>query len=161
MKRLCGAIVLSTVVTVVSPVLPQNAPSHDPSSHAMFQKFQDLKWDKTNPEMGSNSPEITIVHVNPATQATELLIRTPKNFHVPRHWHTANETIIVIRGTFIMEHDGSGNRVELDAGSFAYMPAKMIHQAWTKPDEDALYFIAVDGKWDVNWVEGPPKSPTN
>ena len=81
----------------------------------------------------------------------------PQEF-VPRHWHSANETITLIRGTFIMEHNDSGNKMELDAGSFAYIPAKMIHQAWTKPDEDALYFITVDGKWDINWVDEPEKA---
>jgi hypothetical protein len=28
----------------------------------------------------------------------------------------------------------------------------MIHEAWTG-DEGATYFITVDGKWDVNFVE--------
>ena len=152
MKRLLIAILLSTVV---SPALAQNAASNDANAHAQYQKYQDLKWEKTNPELGSNSPEIAILHVKPATQATELLIRTPKNFHVPRHWHSANETITLIRGTFLMAHDDGGNKVEVDAGSFAYIPAKMIHQGWTKPEEDALYFITVDGKWDVNWVDEP------
>ena len=154
MKRLLSVILLSTVV---SPALAQSAASNDASAHAQYQKYQHLKWEKTNPELGSNSPEIAILHVNPVTQATELLIRSPKNFHVPRHWHSANETITLIRGTFIMEHNDSGNKMELDAGSFAYIPAKMIHQAWTKPDEDALYFITVDGKWDINWVDEPEK----
>jgi len=35
----------------------------------------------------------------------------------------------------------------------------MIHQAWTKADEDVLLFITVDGAWDVNWVDGPPRPP--
>jgi hypothetical protein len=156
MKGLLGAIVISAVV---SPALAQNAPPHDASGQVFFyKKFQDLKWDKTNPEMGSNSPEITILHVNPDTKETELLIRTPKNFHVLRHWHSANETITVLSGTFILAHDGSTDRVALDAGSFGYMPAKMIHEAWTKPDEGATYFITVDGAWDANFVEGPAKA---
>jgi Domain of unknown function (DUF4437) len=140
------------IAVFVSPALAQNLPAHDPTVHAVYEKFSDLKWEKTNPEMGANSPEIAILHVNPKSQATELIIRTPKDSHVPRHWHTANETITIIRGTFIMEHEDNGNRVVLDAGSFGYMPAKMIHQAWTGP-EGAVYFITVDGAWDINWVD--------
>jgi hypothetical protein len=34
----------------------------------------------------------------------------------------------------------------------------MIHEAWTKPDTDALYFITVDGAWDYNEVEPPTKA---
>ena len=96
MNRIYG--VLATTA-LISPVLAQNPPAHDPSVHAVYEKFSGLKWEKTNPEMGANSPEIAILHVNPKSQATELIIRTPKDSHVPRHWHTANETITIIRGT--------------------------------------------------------------
>src|SRR4029077_9322737 len=127
---------------------------HDASDHAVYQKFQDLKWEKTNPELGTCSPEVAILHVDQKTHATKLLIRNPKNFHVPRHWHTGNETITMIKGTFILEHDG-GNRVELGVGSFGYMPAKMVHQAWTKPHEEALFLVTTDVAFDINWVDGP------
>jgi mannose-6-phosphate isomerase-like protein (cupin superfamily) len=123
----------------------------------MFVKFKDVKWEKINPELGDNSPEIAILHVDPKTQATQLIIRVPKNFHVPRHWHTANETHTIISGTFIMECEGK--RAELGPGSFNYIPSKMIHQAWTKPNEGTLLFITTGGAWDVNWVDGSPKAP--
>jgi hypothetical protein len=45
----------------------------------------------------------------------------------------------------VVAHDGSKEKMELTPGSFAYMPAKMIHEAWTK-DEGATYFTTVDGK---------------
>jgi hypothetical protein len=52
MKRLLIAILLSTVV---SPALAQSAASNDASAHAQYQKYQHLKWEKTNPELGSKS----------------------------------------------------------------------------------------------------------
>jgi anti-sigma factor ChrR (cupin superfamily) len=146
----------STAVLTLSPVAfaQQQGQSGIPA-HAVYQEFKVLKWEKTNPELGTRSPEVAILHVDPKTQATQLLIRNPKNFVVPRHWHTANEAITVISGTFIIDHDGGGKRVELGVGSFGYMPAKMVHQAWTKPDEEALLSVSVDGAWDINWVDGP------
>lgn len=123
----------------------------------MFAKFDDLKWEKIFPEWGNDSPEIVFLRIDPKTQATQLMIRVPKNMHVPRHWHTANETHTIVSGTFVMECEG--NRAELGPGSFNYMPSKMIHQAWTKPDEGALLFITVDSAWDLNWVDGPPQPP--
>jgi len=83
------------------------------------------------------------------------MIRVPKDFHVPQHWHSANETHTVMNGTFIMKCEG--RRQALSPGSFNYIPAKMVHEAWTTPDEGALLFITVDGPWDLNWVNGPPK----
>jgi mannose-6-phosphate isomerase-like protein (cupin superfamily) len=127
----------------------------DTSADPIYRKFQDLKWEKIIPELGDGSPTMTILHVDARTHATQLMIRTPKNFHVPRHWHTANETHTVVSGTITFEHEG-GQREELGPGSFMYMPSKMIHQAWTQPDEGSLLFITVDGPWDVNWVDGPP-----
>src|SRR4051794_30560210 len=74
--------------------------SHD---QAIYLKFPDITWDKIVPELGDRSPEIAILHVDPSTQATKLMIRVPKDFHVPKHWHTANETHTIVSGTFIMQ----------------------------------------------------------
>jgi mannose-6-phosphate isomerase-like protein (cupin superfamily) len=129
----------------------------DSSMQPMFIKFKDVKWEKIIPELGDSSPEIAFLRVDAKTKATQLMIRVPKNFHVPRHWHTANETHTILSGTLIMECEGK--REELGPGSFNYMPSKMIHQAWTKPDEGMVVFITVDGAWDQNWVDGPPQAP--
>jgi quercetin dioxygenase-like cupin family protein len=155
MKGWVYALLISSVAFPPS-VVAQNMPSHD-AVPPVSLNFKDLKWEKTNPELGNRSPEVSILHETP--QETELLIRTPKDFHVDRHWHSANETITMIHGTFILKHDGSNDRVALNQpGSFAWMPAKMIHEAWTTPDEDALYFITTDGKFDINWVKQPPQT---
>ena len=118
----------------------------------MFSKYDELKWDKILPELGVNSPEISVLHVDPRTQATKLMIRTPKAIHVRKHWHSANESHTILKGTAVLACDGK--KAELGPGSFNYMPAKMIHEAWLPAD--SLTFITVDGAWDVNWVEGPP-----
>jgi quercetin dioxygenase-like cupin family protein len=125
-----------------------------PSEQPLFQDLSQVQWKKMLPDLGDASPEIAILHVDPNTEATQLLIRTPKALHVRQHWHSANETHTMISGkaTFACE----GNRVELGPGGFNYMPARMVHEAWTTPG--SVVFITVDGPWDVNWVEGPPTS---
>jgi quercetin dioxygenase-like cupin family protein len=142
----------STIIALAVSVVALPALAQSTHPDPVFKNFNDLKWEKTNPELGDNSQEIAILHVNPTTKATELFIRAPKNYHVGRHWHTSNETITVIRGTFIVGHDGSEERMELTPGNYAYMPAKMIHDAWTK-DEGATFFITVDGPFDVTFVK--------
>jgi quercetin dioxygenase-like cupin family protein len=117
-----------------------------------FKNLSDLKWDKILPELGADSPEICILHVDPTTQATQLLIRTPKAIHVRKHWHSANETHTLIKGTATLACDGK--KTELAEGGFNFMPAKMVHEAWLPTG--SLTFITVDGAWDINWVEGPP-----
>jgi quercetin dioxygenase-like cupin family protein len=154
MKMLAVAIL---TIAAATPTMAQTggaSPSH-PADHQLNLKFQDVEWKKIIPELGAGSPEISILRVDPKSQATQLMIRVPKNFHVPRHWHSANETHTVISGTFIVEH-GDGKREELGPGSFNYVPSKTIHQAWTKSDEGSLLFITVDAAWHVNWVDAPP-----
>jgi quercetin dioxygenase-like cupin family protein len=133
---------------------PQASQPAEPADHPLNLKFDDVKWVRMIPELGDRSSEIAILHVDPKTQATQLMIRVPKNFHVPKHWHSANETHTVIRGTFVIECEGQ--RSELGAGSFNYVPSKMVHEAWTKADEGTLLFITVDKAWDINWAAGPP-----
>jgi mannose-6-phosphate isomerase-like protein (cupin superfamily) len=126
---------------------PASAPAH-----AVFTKVRDAKWEKIMPDLGEMSPEIAILRVDPETQATQLLIRTPKGIHVRKHWHSANETHTMIAGRAVFECDGK--RAELGSGDFNYIPAKMVHEAWLPAG--SLTFITVDSAWDLNWVEGPP-----
>ena len=114
---------------------------------AKVAKADDMKWE---PLEGGG--EISILYTNPTSKATYLIIRAEKNAHVPRHWHSANETLTILKGTFLLKHDGSDERSEMTPGSFGYMPAKMVHEAWAK-DEGATYFITVDGPFDINWVK--------
>jgi quercetin dioxygenase-like cupin family protein len=152
-----------TVSLFIALMLPaqsstrQNPPAarqanHAGPQHATNARYGDLKWEPIVPELGADSPQISILRVDRKTQATQLLIRIPKQIHVPMHWHSANETHTVIKGSFVFEHEGQ--RHELGPGGFNYLPAGMHHQAWAS--DDALVFITVDSGWDINWVTGPP-----
>lgn len=138
------------------PKAEQATPSEGKADHHSSNvRYEDMKWERIVPELGEKSSEITILRVHPETKATHLMIRVPPNTHVPKHWHSANETHTIVKGVFIMECEGK--RETLGAGSWNYIPAKMHHEAWTKPDEGALLFITVDSAWDINWVGAPPK----
>ena len=155
--RIRGLVVAGGVVFGMAFALsaPAEGPQAGAASHHSNVRFEDMKWQRIFPEAGERSAEITILHVDPKTQATELMIRVPRNAHVPTHWHTANETHTIVSGTFIVECEGK--REALGPGSFNYVPSRMHHEAWTTPGQGALLFITVDGAWDVNFVNGPPK----
>lgn len=164
MRVIRGCFMLVALFALAGPASPARAqmssnasPSAhaDSMAHALIVNLHDLSWHRMFPELGDKSSEIAILHEDPRTHATQLLIRVPKDFHVPKHWHSANETHTVIEGTFVMECEGK--RAALTAGGFNYMPARMQHEAWTTPTQGALLFITVDSAWDVNWVNGAPK----
>ncbi|MBO0733251.1 MAG: cupin domain-containing protein [Methylocapsa sp.] len=125
-----------------------------PAETPVFKQVSEAQWTRMLPELGEASPEMTISHEDTKTHATQLLIRAPKALHVRKHWHSANETDMVISGTGAFECDGK--KAELGPGGFNYMPARMAHEAWVSAG--SVTFISVDGPWDVNWVEGAPTS---
>jgi quercetin dioxygenase-like cupin family protein len=154
-KIKAGGVIGLLLLVVVLGVARSNSgvtPAADGAPQAMSARFEDVKWQTMVPDLGNDSPQISILRVDPKTNATQLLVRTPKKMHVPFHWHSANETHTMILGTAVFEHDGK--REELGPGGFNYIPAKMQHQAWTS--EGSVVFITVDGAWDVNWVGNPP-----
>jgi quercetin dioxygenase-like cupin family protein len=143
MKRsLLGALMLGAVLLPAGTYAQAGA-----AATAEAVKAGDMKWKP----LGGGF-EISILYTNPVTQVTYLEIRGSGNLHVPRHWHSFNESITVLQGTFVVAHDGSDDKTVLGPGGFAYLPAKVIHEAWTG-DAGATYFITVDGKWDVNFVK--------
>lgn len=119
---------------------------------ALATPYHSVQWARILPELGARAPEIAFLHIDPATKATKLMIGSSVAIHVPMHWHSANETHSVLRGTIVFEHEGKLDR--LGPGGFNYIPKKMHHQAWLPAN--SLVFITVDSAWDVNWVKGPP-----
>jgi quercetin dioxygenase-like cupin family protein len=113
--------ILMWTVLIAHGVLAQRTAPAKPGE-AMTARYEDLQWQSIVPELGTDSPQISILRVDPATKATQLLIRVPKQLHVPMHWHSANETHTVIRGNWTFEHEGK--RDQLGPGGFNYFPAK-------------------------------------
>jgi quercetin dioxygenase-like cupin family protein len=157
MQKVTWTVTLLAALSIAAPSAAQHHQALESQASASRQpamglRYEDLKWQPIVPELGVDSPLVSILRVDPKTQATQLLIRVPKAMHVPMHWHSANETHTVMRGTFVFEHEGQQH--ELGPGGFNYLPARMHHQAWAT--DDSLVFITVDSGWDVNWVSGPP-----
>src|SRR5262245_66498107 len=87
--RISLAAIILCLFVISSPAEPITS-TH--SEQPLFQYLAQARWKKMLPDLGDASPEIAILHVDPKTEATQLLIRTPKALHVRQHWHSANET---------------------------------------------------------------------
>jgi quercetin dioxygenase-like cupin family protein len=124
----------------------------DPSKCPVSLRAEDIRWEKAFPDLGADGPDLAVVHVNPKTQATQILFRATKQAVVPWHWHTANEAITVMKGMFTVECEG--RKVDLGPGSFTYTPSRLIHRATFT--EGCLIAISADGPFDINWGGAPP-----
>ncbi|TAH35994.1 MAG: cupin domain-containing protein [Planctomycetota bacterium] len=129
---------------------PQGCP--DPSKCPVSLRAEDIKWEKAFPDLGADGPDLAVVHVNPKTQATQLLVRATKQAVVPWHWHTPNEAVTVMKGTFTVECEGK--KIDLGPGSFTYTPSRLIHRATFT--EGSMIAISADGPFDIHWAGAPP-----
>lgn len=153
MKRLAAAILF--IAAPGAALAQAMEPSGGGNGPPIYTKFEDLKWQRVMPSLGEGSPESAILHTDPQSQASQLMLRVPKNFRIARHWHNASEALAIVSGALTFE-DTQGNKVELGPGSFLYIPRHTIHEARTQPDQGALIFISTDGPFDINWAEAPP-----
>ena len=88
--------------------------------------------------------------------------KLPDGYKVPPHWHSGDENITVISGTFLM---GAGDKFEakgmdeMPAGSFCHMPRTMHHFAMAKGE--TVIQVHGEGPFDITYInpfDDPRKS---
>src|SRR5256885_10371029 len=86
----------------------------------------------------------------------------PANSRFPPHFHSVIEHVTVLSGTLNV---GMGEQATytggtaLNAGSFAAMPAKMVHSAWAGPEGVTLQLHSV-GTWSITYEKAADDTRT-
>lgn len=137
---------------------PQAGATAKPEIEPVTVNQSDVEWLVMVPQLGKFSPTRALLHEHPQNHSSQFLIRMPPNFHVPAHFHSANETHTVIEGTFIIQVRGQ-ERVALTPGGFNFTPARVVHEAWTPPDKGALIFVTIDGQYDLLQEQAEMQQP--
>jgi quercetin dioxygenase-like cupin family protein len=122
-----------------------------------------LAWAPAPPSLPPGA-EFVLLEGNPA-EAVPITFRLklPPNYRVPPHWHSVLEHVTVLSGTL---HIGMGAQASyqggttLAPGSFAVMPAKMVHHAWTGAG-GAVFQLHSVGPWSITYVNpaDDPRKP--
>ena len=117
-----------------------------------------IKWEPAKPLPAGAT--WSVLHGNPSEAGPfTVRVRFPAGYQVPAHWHSKDETITVLSGTFGI---GMGERAARDkvqpltAGGLAVLPAKMPHYAVIS--QDAVVQINGTGPFDLNYVN-PAEDP--
>jgi mannose-6-phosphate isomerase-like protein (cupin superfamily) len=90
-----------------------------------------------------------ILRGNPRWGPAWVLLRLASGCLVPWHWHTANETLLVIsgRGTVATK---DGPPLQFAPGAFAYLPNHHQHQA--SCFRTCLLFNTADAPFDIHYA---------
>jgi quercetin dioxygenase-like cupin family protein len=71
---------------------------------------------------------------------------------IPWHWHSPNENLLVISGTFENEHRGEKPFI-MHSGDYAYLPSHHPHRGTCRGPEPCTGYLYSDATSDVHWID--------
>ena len=83
--KTCGLASLLLLIAVLCAAQTNSGgtPATSGASQAMSARYEDLMWQAMGPELGDDSPQISILRVDSKTNATQLLSARPKRCTCP------------------------------------------------------------------------------
>jgi hypothetical protein len=154
LQRVCipmhrsAALVSLTLALVSHSAAPAQPVGQVQAQSSIEVNFDDIQWielTKTDPKVYTAT-----LKIDDSTGATQMLWKFPANAVGPCHWHTSNESNVVVKGSITMRHMGTSGAT-LAVGGFSYVPKKMNHQLTSGPTETVV-FSSLDGRFDLNIV---------
>lgn len=136
MKR---ALPIAVVAVLASWALAQNAAA------PVVRQASAIDWKAS----GSLPPgaEYHLVYEDPKTHAVQTLVRFPKGYGLPPHSHTADETILVLKGKLVLEL--AGKKETLTAGAYAVLPGGTVFSLKAAGFGGADFLAAFNGPFDM------------
>jgi quercetin dioxygenase-like cupin family protein len=122
-----------------------------PAKQAVTLSPADIKWGPA-PAVLPKGGEIAVLHGDPFKKgAFALRLKMPDGYRVAPHWHTLDEELTVISGTFVLGMgDKEGDAHALEAGSYHYLPGKAHHYAAAKGD--TVVQVNGMGPFDIHYL---------
>jgi quercetin dioxygenase-like cupin family protein len=106
-----------------------------------------LTWGKCPPIFATGC-EIAILHGDPGKPNSDVFLRIAAGATLPAHWHSSAERMTLSRGQLSIPYAG-GSPAVLQAGDYAFGPAKHVHSAQCVSAEPCTLFIAFEGPVDA------------
>ena len=85
-----------------------------------------------------------------------LLRRFPAGYAPPRHSHPSTESVVMIAGHIIVEHEGGKQRV-LGRGSYSEIPGNVVHAVRCTTDADCIFVLRSPGSFAIRFDVGEPE----
>jgi hypothetical protein len=160
-KRLlsCAAVgLVAAVVISAEPVRSGDSPAGK-LAH-MVALPDDLKWGDAPPVLPAGA-QAAVLDGDPSKAAPfTIRLKVPDGYTVPPHWHSVEENVTVISGSFGL---GLGDKMDkakvryLPAGSYVRLGKDERHYAVTKGE--TVIQVHGTGPFDIHYVN-PADDPT-
>ena len=133
-----------------------------PSESEGFVNPKDIKWGPAPPAIPKGA-KIAVLQGDPFKSGPFVMrLMVPAGYKIPPHWHTQDESLTVISGSFYF---GKGDKAEtsnaptITAGAFHYLSGKDRHYLVAKTP--SVIQINGNGPFDVTYInaeDDPQKS---
>lgn len=104
------------------------------------------------PEFMPAGCTLAVLQGNPAEGNADVLFKLPAGETAPLHAHSSAERMVLVSGEMQVRYQGQ-TPVVLKAGTYAYGPAQLAHEATCNSKQDCVLFIAFEGPVDAYPVE--------
>jgi len=125
----------------------------------VFVNAADVKWGDVPPALPKGA-QIAVLHGDPFKSGPfTLRLKMPAGYKIPPHWHTQDEQLTILSGTFVL-HMGDtmdASSHDLTAGAFHFLPGKMHHAAETKGE--VILQLHGNGPFDIHYLN-PADDPS-
>jgi hypothetical protein len=121
---------------------------------------KEIKWSDAPPDLPKGA-QMSVLHGDP-TKKDEFALRLkfPSGYKIPPHWHTNDEQLTIISGTFVIHMGDTMDAPahELGQASYHFLPAKAHHAAETK--SETIVQLDGMGPFDIHYLN-PADNPKN
>lgn len=100
------------------------------------------------PEFMPAGCSIAVLRGDPAKPRADILFKLPSGTTAPEHWHSSAERMVLIAGRMEVRYEGQ-QPATLDAGTYAYGPPEVVHEATCNSRQDCVLFIAFNEPVDA------------
>jgi len=118
----------------------------------------DIQWGAA-PNVLPAGAQIAVLHGDPSRKTLfALRLKMPDGYKIPAHWHTQDEQLTILSGTFkLAMGDGDSDVHELGAGAYHFLPGKAHHSASTQGE--VVLELHGMGPFDIHYVN-PSDDPS-
>src|SRR5215467_6701848 len=129
MKTFSTILALELLAATAAVTAEAAKKADDAKGAAMSVNADEIKWGPAPPDLPKGA-EMSVLHGDPAKKAPfTLRLKMPAGYKIPPHWHTRDEQLTILSGTFVLH---MGDTMEapaatLTAGGFHFLPGKAHH----------------------------------
>jgi hypothetical protein len=118
----------------------------------------DVKWGDAPPDLPKGA-QMAVLHGDPSKKAPfTLRLKMPDGYKIPPHWHTKDEQLTILSGTFVL-HMGDtmdAPASNLAASGYHFLPGKMHHAA--EANGEVILQLDGVGPFDIHYLN-PDDNP--